>query len=70
MLKHIHKTFSRNKLSIGFSFSGLAREKNGASTMGQPFCPKHAPIWLDSANGQSIVGAIRLDVLVRGPQLL
>lgn len=27
MLKHIHKTFSLNKLSIGFSFSGLAREK-------------------------------------------
>lgn len=42
------------------------RKKNGASTTGgRPFCPKHAPIWLDSAKGQSIVGAIQLDVSQR-----
>lgn len=52
-----HKTFSLKKLSIEFSFSGLTA-KHGASTMGRPFCPKHAPIWLDSVNGQSVAGCV------------
>lgn len=58
MVKH-GKTFSLNELSIEFSFSSLTA-KNGASSMGRPFCPKHAPIRLDSTNGQSIVGVIRV----------